>query len=66
MKLTEVVARLAALAVEYPEADLEVWAGGDYGQFGVDEVETPVVLNPSRPSEDRIDNTENTVVVRFV
>ncbi|AAQ12161.1 hypothetical protein PBI_ORION_84 [Mycobacterium phage Orion] len=58
MKLSDAAAKLTALAEQYPDAEIDVWLGGDYGQCPVVDIESPVA------SLD-IDNTDAVVVVRF-
>ncbi|AHJ88362.1 hypothetical protein CG91_gp062 [Mycobacterium phage 39HC] len=58
----------ALLALPDPDATLELWCGGDYGQFSVTKVESPVTLNPANPASRRVvaPEAEGAVVVRLV
>ena len=63
MKVSEVIAKLQELP---QDSELCVWAGGDYGQFSVENVETPVVLNRGGKSEVPIVDKPGEVTVRLV
>lgn len=63
MKVSEVITKLQELP---QDCEMIMWCGGDYGQFGVESIESPVVLNRGGKHEVPIVDKPNEVTVRFV
>lgn len=63
MKVSEVIAKLQELP---QDCELNLWCGGDYGLFGAESIEYPVVLNRGGRDPDPIIDQPGEVTVRFV
>lgn len=63
MKVSEVIAKLQELP---QDCELNLWCGGDYGLFGVESIEYPVVLNRGGRDPDPIIDQPGEITVRFV
>lgn len=63
MKVSEVIAKLQELP---QDCEMIMWCGGDYGQFGIEGIESPVVLNRGGRDPDPIIDQPGEVTVRFV